>query len=261
MEKDLHQALVNKEQVELFLNNLENLLRDGTVNEYSYHTLKSEYSAQMQHAMTVIEQIKRELTKRLDTRSHELNIYQQELANLEARYKVGQLSGANYMKLTSTPQRKAAQAEADIAHLTSMMNAQSSQQVPAPQSKGLSSFLNVILGPPKRPVQPAGMIVPGSVPAKPPVIAQVFTSVMLLPDRVLPGSTVGIIANVTNSGQQAIHHKAEFKINGKTQSVNEIMLEPGQCQEVTFMAMAGNPGDYYFSVNDATAILKVISAP
>jgi hypothetical protein len=98
MEKDLHLALLNKEKAELFLSNLEKLRGDNAVNEMSYNALKSEYAAVLQYALIKIDHLKSEFNKTLSGKNRELGIYKQELANLEARFKVGQIAAATNLK-------------------------------------------------------------------------------------------------------------------------------------------------------------------
>jgi uncharacterized membrane protein len=81
----------------------------------------------------------------------------------------------------------------------------------------------------------------------------------ILPDRVRPGSTVGIVATLVNSGPDPVTHKAEFKVNQQLQAVEDVALNPGHSQEVTFMVVAGAPGDYYVSVDSANGIFRVMT--
>jgi hypothetical protein len=80
----------------------------------------------------------------------------------------------------------------------------------------------------------------------------------ILPDRAYPGSSIGVVATVVNSGPDKVQHKAEFKVNSRLEAVNEMTLEAGQSQEITFMTVAGTPGDYYVSVDNATSILRIL---
>ena len=85
------------------------------------------------------------------------------------------------------------------------------------------------------------------------------TNLQILPDRVRPGSTVGIVATLVNPGPDPVTHKAEFKVNQQLEAVNDIALNPGQSEEVTFMVVAGAPGDYYVSVDSANGIFRVMT--
>ena len=266
-------AFLNKEKAELFLSNLERLFTDKTVNESSYKILKSEYAANLQLAKSKVEQIKQELNKRLSLKTRELDIYKQELSNLDARFKVGQFSADEFIKLSKNPERKITLLEDQISHLNSLIGSQHSSEIAVPEAPGLASLFSPRTKAPARPVvlPPAPEPPPSPPPPPPPVEEPVvvapppkpydpttISDLMILPDRVLPGSTVGVIATIKNPGVEIVHHRTEFKINDKLESVNEMVLNPGQSEELTFMAIAGQPGDYYISVDSATGILRVL---
>ena len=269
MENDLQAAFVNKEKAELFLNNLAQLYSDKAINDAAYNGLKAEYSVNLQHAQIKIEGIKQEMKKRLSLKSRQLNVFIQELANLDARFKVGQIPSATYLRLSKGPQKKAAALEADIAHLNSLISSQHSAEVAVPESTSLLSLLtsrfqggkvhtnsvpgHLILTPAAKPTQPAESV----APVLPPDTTSV-SNLHILPDKAYPGSSIGVIATVVNSGQDKVQHRAEFKINGRLEAINEITLEAGHSQEITFMTVSGAPGDYYISVDNATGILRIM---
>ena len=269
MENDLHAAFVNKEKAELFLNNLAQLHTDKGINDASYNALKAEYSISLQHARMKIEGIKQELNKRLALKSRQLGVFKQELANHDARFKVGQIPSAAYLRLSKVPQKKAGILEEEIAHLNSLISSQNSAEVSIPESAGLAAFFSsrlqmgkpradaipghIMWTPPAQATQPAEVI----APVLPPDTTSV-SNLHILPDRAYPGSSVGIIATVVNSGQDKVQHRAEFKVNGRLEASNDITIEAGQSQEITFMTVAGAPGDYYVSVDNATGILRIM---
>jgi len=269
MENDLHTAFVSKERAELFLSNLEQLHTDKGINDTSHSALKTEYSINLQHARIKIEGIKQELNKRLALKSRQLGVFTQELANLDARFKVGQIPSEAYLKLSKNPQKKAAVLEAEIAHLNSLISAQHSSEISIPESTGLAGLFSsrfqarkvhtdafpghLMWTPPSQPA-PAAEVV---APVAPPDTTSV-SNLHILPDRAYPGSCIGVIATVVNSGQDRVQHRAEFKINGRLEAVNEVTIEAGQHQEITFMTVAGTPGDYYVSVDQATGTLRII---
>lgn len=269
MENDLQAAFVNKEKAELFLNNLAQLYSDKAINDAAYNGLKAEYSVNLQHAQIKIESIKQELKKRLSLKSRQLNVFIQELAHLDARFKVGQIPSAIYLRLSKGPQKKAAALEADIAHLNSLISSQHSAEVAIPESTSLLSLLtsrfqggkvhtnnlpgHLILTPAAKPTQPTESV----APVLPPDTTSV-SNLHILPDKAYPGSSIGVIATVVNSGKDKIQHRAEFKINGRLEAINDITLEAGHSQEITFMTVSGAPGDYYISVDNATGILRIM---
>lgn len=268
MDRELRLAFLNKEKAELFISNLERLFSDKTVNESSYKVLKAEYTASLQLANSKIEQIKQELNKRLTLKTRELDIYKQELANLDARFKVGQLSADEFIKLSKNPERKIALLENQISHLNTLISARHSSEIAVPETTRLGGLFA-----PRHKPATAPVIMPAAPEPPPPqqVIQQTVidpqpkiydpttvSDLMILPDRVLPGSTVGIVATIKNPGVETVHHRTEFKINNKLEAVNEMILYPGQSEEVTFMTVAGQPGEYYISVDSASSILRVL---
>lgn len=270
-------ALLNKEKAELFLNNLKGLFDNKTINEASFKILKEEYASNLQRAQTKVDLIKQELNKRLSLKTRELDIYKQELANLEARFKVGQLSAGDFIKQSRIPEKKVNALEDQVNEINSLISSQHSSEIADGESSGIGALFTSRNKQVKRPVNiqtpaelPTAIEPPVpppptpviddivSVPTPPPPDPTNISNLMILPDKVLPGSTVGVIATVTNSGKQATYHRTQFKINDSVVSVNEIMLEPDQSEEITFMTVAGKPGDYNISVDDATGTLHVL---
>jgi hypothetical protein len=268
MENDLRAAFLNKERAELFLSNLEKLRNDKSINDLSYTALKTEYSINLQHAQVKIDQVKQEFNKRLALRTRQIGIFKQEMANLDARFKVGQMPAEAYLKLIKNPQKKSSDLEEQIAHLNSLIAAGSSAEISVPESTGLASLFtsrfrqgdrqpaampaNFAWSPPTEPEQPKE-IPPTDVPD-----TTSISSLHILPDRAYPGSSIGVIATVTNSGGEQVRHRAEFKINGRIEAVDEVSIEPGHTQEVTFMTVGGPPGDYHISVDNAAGLLRII---
>jgi hypothetical protein len=269
MENDLRTAFLNKERAELFLSNLEKLRNDKAINDLSFAALKTEYSVNLQHAQIKIDQVKQEFNKRLLMRTRQLGIFKQEIANLDARFKVGQMPADAYLKLIKNPQKKAGDLEEQIAHLNSLINAGSSAGVSAPESTGLASlFTSRLRGGGRQPsAMPANLTwAPQTAPEQPQDIPPAdvpdttsISSLHILPDRAYPGSSIGVIATVTNSGREKVQHRAEFKINGRIEAVDDVSIEPGHSREVTFMTVGGPPGDYHISVDNAAGMLRIIT--
>lgn len=271
MDKELRLAFLNKEKAELFMSNLERLFSEKAVNESSYKVLKSEYTASLQLAKSKIEQIKQELNKRLTLKTRELDIYKQELSNLDARFKVGQFSADEFIKLSKNPERKISLLEDQISHLNSLIGAQHSSEIATSEKTGLGSLFAARPKPAVTPVIAPPVPEPPPPPPPPPVEEPVvmaappkpydpttISDLLILPDRVLPGSTVGVIATVKNPGVETVHHRTEFKINDKLEAVNEMILNPGQSEEITFMTLAGQPGEYNISIDGVSGILRVL---
>ena len=140
MDNELRLALLNKEKLELFLSNLEKLLEDTAINEASYTTLKKEYSHNLKLAIIRVEQLKQELNKKLQARTRELDVFKQELANLNARFKVGQLPANAFLKLSKNPERKVTDLENRVAHLTSLINAEQSADISFSEPSGIGNI-------------------------------------------------------------------------------------------------------------------------
>jgi len=269
MEKELRIAFLNKERAELYLSNLERLHDDKTINDTTYNTLKSEYSAGVQQAQLKINQIKQELSKKLTLKTKELNIYKQELANLDARFKVGQLSADEFLKLSKKPDKRISELEEQIAFLENLLKSTHSSEIGTAEVQP-SGFLSSIRGrnddrqPSYGQLQQTAQLVSQpetkSEPSPMPPHPVNISFLQILPDRVYPGNTFGIVATLINSGTETIYHRAELKINNRIESYNDITLRPGQSEDITFTAIAGPPGDYHISVDNATGILRVLPA-
>jgi hypothetical protein len=269
MKNNLHAAFANKEKAELFLNNLSQLYNDKAINEAAFNALKTEYLVNVQNAQSKIDSIKQELNKRLALKSRQLGVLKQELANLDARFKVGQIPSAAYLRMSKDPQKKAFALEAVIAHLNSLVSSQLSSEISIPESTSLASFFasrlqarkahtdavpaHLLWTPAAQAIRPAEVI----APVQPPDTTSV-SNLLILPDRAYPGSSIGVIATVVNSGPDKAQHRVEFKVSGRLEAVNEMTIEAGQSQEITFMTVGGAPGDYYLSVDNATGILRIM---
>lgn len=267
MDQELKAAFSHKEKVEFFLANLERLYSDKSVNEASYNTLKNEYSSSLKIALSRIEQIKQELHKKLRTSTHELSIYKQEFANLDARFKVGHLNANEFQKLSKNPAKKLFQLENEVAHLNHLISTQQSSDITVAPISGIRAILP--FGP-KEPKMIGGQLASAyqsisSAPletTKPPDKSDntTVTSLLVLPERAFPGSSIGVIATILNTGGETVHHRSEFRVNNRIEGVQEVSLKPGQSEEITFMTHAGYPGDYHISVDSAVGLLQVLPA-
>ena len=72
----------------------------------------------------------------------------------------------------------------------------------------------------------------------------VLSNLQILPDRVVSGNHIGIIASLRNVGKQPVNHRMNLKINGITKDAAVISLHPGKNDEITFLVTAETPGDY-----------------
>jgi len=92
----------------------------------------------------------------------------------------------------------------------------------------------------------------------PPVIST--ANLQIMPDRVTQGSSVGIVAIITNNSQASIQHRVELRINDEVRSSLEVTLAPEESQEVTFVTTAGSPGDYQVAIDGSTGKFSVVPA-
>lgn len=113
MNKELRAAYSAKEKAELLLSNLDKLKAEGSIEEAQYEVLKTEYIKMGDDAMSKINSIKVELQKQLDDKTRELDVYKQELSNLEARFKVGQIPAETYLKQEKRLRKKIAELQKD----------------------------------------------------------------------------------------------------------------------------------------------------
>ena len=87
-----------------------------------------------------------------------------------------------------------------------------------------------------------------------------ITSLYILPDRVISGNDVGIIASVKNIGEQEINYKLELRINEEIKDYQTISLMPGKSEEVTFLIPTGLPGEYQIDIDGQSGKYKVLRA-
>jgi len=128
-ERELQEAYSKREKAERLLSNLENLKKEGAIDEAQYESMKSEYTQMLNSANTEIEQIKSEISKELESTQRDLNIYKQELSNLEVRFKVGELSADAYRKLEQRTRSKLERTQAKVSELKRLLDSKTSADV------------------------------------------------------------------------------------------------------------------------------------
>lgn len=129
MKKELRAAYSVKEEAELLLSNLENLKADGSIADAQYEMLKAEYTKISDDALLKVDTIKTELQKVLDDKTRELGVFKQELSNLEARFKVGQIPAETYLKQEKGPKRKVIELERQVSELQTLVNSTCSADI------------------------------------------------------------------------------------------------------------------------------------
>jgi len=80
--------------------------------------------------------------------------------------------------------------------------------------------------------------------APPAEVSFTVTNLSISPGVVEPGEELSISAMVTNSGSLAGSYTARLKINGSEVDSQEVSLEPGESQAVSFTVSRGAEGEY-----------------
>lgn len=122
-EKELQIALSEKERAESLLSNLEKLKDEGTIDEMQYESMKSQYAQMLNSANTKIEQIKNEISRGIESEQRDLDVYKQELSNLEVRFKVGELGAEDYRKAEQKARGKIDKIESKLSALNKLNEA------------------------------------------------------------------------------------------------------------------------------------------
>lgn len=128
-ERELQEAYSKKEKAEKLLSNLENLKKEGTIDEVQYESMKSEYSQMLNNANSEIERIKNDISKELESTQRDLDIYKQELSNLEVRFKAGELSADVYRKSEQRTRSKIERTQAGVSELKRLLDSKTSADV------------------------------------------------------------------------------------------------------------------------------------
>ena len=127
--KKLQVAFSKKEKAKKVLSNLEHLKDKGTVDEAQYIAMKSEYSEVLKQANAQIKSIKEELEEALEKLATEQETHEQELKNLEARFKVGQIQADPYRRTEQKSRTKIERIEQRVAEFEKSLSSKSSSDV------------------------------------------------------------------------------------------------------------------------------------
>ncbi len=290
MQDKLRVALTLKEKAESFLTNLEKLKEEKSVDAIQYRVLKIEYGQMREEAVSEVFTIKNNVKRELDNKISKLESLKQEMAYLEARFKVGQLTAETFLAKEKGPKSRLIDLEKQISDLLLLLNANKSTDLGIPES-GIKLF-GFNLGPsrkqPAAPPLPPAPQVPAPEPKPPPVVEQpppqplpppppppppvpppppppppptvTVSGLQIMPNRVTEGSSVGIIATITNVSPGNLEYKVELKINNEFKDSNVLNLFQGESQEITFVTVAGSPGDYVVDIGGTTGNFIVMPA-
>jgi len=133
--KELARAFSVKDEVEGFLDNLQKLKIEGSIEQDQYVSIKVEYEQRLRTAAVDIEKIRKDLKQRLKDQQGDLKDCKSELGKLEIKHKVGELSQKEYQNATQELRARFEQLEADTEELQGLVAAKSSEEVS--QVKGL----------------------------------------------------------------------------------------------------------------------------
>ena len=125
----LQEAYSKKEKYEKLLSNLEKLREEGSVTDEQYESMKSNYIRIINEATSTIEQIKNRIRSDIERGEKTIEVYEQELRNLEARFKVGELSADEYRKSEQRARDKIEKERARILELKRLLESESSADV------------------------------------------------------------------------------------------------------------------------------------
>jgi len=128
-EKALQEAYSKKEKYEKLLSNLEKLREEGSVTDEQYESMKSNYIRIINEATSTIEQTKNRIRSDIERGEKTIEVYEQELRNLEARFKVGELSADEYRKSEQRARDKIEKERARILELKRLLESKSSADV------------------------------------------------------------------------------------------------------------------------------------
>ncbi len=96
--KALQEAFSKKERAERLIANLDTLKKDKAIDETQYTSMKNDNAKTLNDANLEIGQIKNQVSVELAAKQRDFDVYNQELKNLEIRFKVGELNADAYQK-------------------------------------------------------------------------------------------------------------------------------------------------------------------
>jgi hypothetical protein len=292
MQDKLRAALTLKEKAEMYIVNLEKLKEEKSVDLSQYRVLKIEYSQMLEEAVSEVYSLKNNIKRELDNRISKLESLKQEVAYLEARFKVGQLSADTFLAKEKGPKGRLIELEKQISELLSYLNANKSTDLGIPES-GFKLFGFNLWSrkhpsltplptareasdsepkpppvveqpapqplpepPPPPPPPPEPPLPPPPPPPPPPTVS--ITGLQIMPNRVSEGGSLGIMATITNVSPDNLQYKVELKINNDIKDSNILNLYFGESQEITFVTVAGAPGDYLVDIGGVTGNFSVM---
>ena len=127
----LAEAFTDRDEIERFLANLEQLKSDGAITEEQYTSAREDYYQRLGTAVSRISQIKNELKKELGVVKQEREILRQELSKLDVKHRVGELSTDQYQASGKELTSKVAELEQNIGEVDLLIGANSAAELAA----------------------------------------------------------------------------------------------------------------------------------
>jgi len=128
-ERELQRAFSTKEKFEKLLANLDELKVEESIPDNLFNSMKTEYQQSLKQAIETINQVKKKLEGDIQTEEINIQRYNQELQNLDTRFKVGEITAENLQKAEQRIQRIMQRSLALVEELRRLQASQSSADV------------------------------------------------------------------------------------------------------------------------------------
>jgi hypothetical protein len=125
----LQREFSRKEKAERLLSNLKKLKREGVVDEDQYDALRKKYASAVEAASNAITARKDELKGQLQEAESSRAVLQQQVKDLEVKFKVGELPADQYQRLERSTSHRLAKTIQQIATLQKALSSSSSEDV------------------------------------------------------------------------------------------------------------------------------------
>lgn len=86
----------------------------------------------------------------------------------------------------------------------------------------------------------------------------IISELEILPNRVAAGNHVGIITTAKNNSDSHLQYRIELRINDEVRDYREISLPAGSSEEITFMVLAHEDGEFRVDIGGKTGRYKVL---
>jgi len=267
----LRTAFLAKEKADSYLHRLEELKSQRTVNEPLYTTLKSEYDKSKQEAISKINSIQKQFQNLINIRINELNKSKHEIATIEEKLANQKILSPMYVNRKKNLTARISHLESHISNLKMVANARGSTDLLAVTdfswARNASIFTRIR---PKPELLPANSNIDSSIskdrsqtPEMSPATSAPIkvTDLKVLPDAVVQGNEIGVVATVVNNQDKAIKYQAVLRVNGDISQAQEIYLPGRASREITFIINTNKPGDFSIELEDLHGKFKVLPLP